>query len=197
MTERCPWCGTDELYCQYHDEEWGVPIRDDQKLFEFLSLESAQAGLSWITILRKRENYRRAYKEFDVNKVARFNQASVERLLKNPGIVRNRAKIEASIHNARLFLDIQAQHGSFAKFIWAYTEGRPLQNQRQSIKQIPATTRLSDQIARDIKRRGFRFLGSTTLYAFMQAMGMVNDHITRCHRHQHCLELGERFSVYT
>lgn len=195
MTERCPWCGDDELYCQYHDDEWGVPIGDDRKLFEFLSLESAQAGLSWITILRKREHYRKAYKQFDVKKVARFNQGDVERLLGNAGIVRNRAKIDASIHNANLFIDLQQQHGSFANFIWGFVDGKPIQNRRQGLKDIPATTELSDTIAREIKKLGFKFLGTTTLYAFMQAMGMVNDHIVSCHRHEACRELGQRFSV--
>jgi DNA-3-methyladenine glycosylase I len=195
MPDRCPWCGDDTLYRQYHDEEWGVPVKDDHILFEFLSLESAQAGLSWITILRKRENYRAAYKQFDISKVARFKQPSIERLLGNAGIVRNRAKIEASIHNAKLFLEIQQQHGSFAHFLWRYVDGKSLQNQRSAMKDIPATTKLSDTIARDFKKLGFKFLGSTTLYAFMQATGMVNDHIVSCHRHETCRELGHRFSV--
>lgn len=195
MTARCPWCKDDELYCQYHDTEWGVPLSDDQQLFEFLSLESAQAGLSWITILRKRENYRAAYKQFDINKVARFNAANVEKLLANPGIVRNRAKIEASIHNAKLFINIQQQYGSFAEFYWRYVDGQPLQNKRRSLKEVPATTELSDTIARDFRKLGFKFLGSTTIYAFMQATGMVNDHIVSCHRYETCRELGQGFTV--
>lgn len=195
MTDRCPWCGDDALYCQYHDEEWGVPISDDRILFEYLSLESAQAGLSWITILRKRENYRKAYRNFDVKKVARFNQNDVERLLGNAGIVRNRAKIEASIHNATLFIELQQQHGSFAKFIWGFVDGKPIQNRRRNMKDIPATTELSDAIAREFKKLGFKFLGTTTLYAFMQATGIVNDHIVGCPRHEACRELGQWFSV--
>ncbi|HCS27270.1 MAG TPA: DNA-3-methyladenine glycosylase I [Spongiibacteraceae bacterium] len=195
MTDRCPWCKDDELYCHYHDTEWGVPLSDDQQLFEFLSLESAQAGLSWITILRKRENYRTAYKQFDINKVARFNAASVEKLLANPGIVRNRAKIEASIHNAKLFIDIQHKHDSFAGFYWRYVDGKPIQNKRRSLREVPATTELSDKIARDFKKLGFKFLGSTTIYAFMQATGMVNDHIVSCHRYETCRELGQGFKV--
>lgn len=195
MTDRCPWCGDDELYCRYHDEEWGVPLADDAALFEFLSLESAQAGLSWITILRKRENYRRAYKQFAIDKVARFNAASVEKLLADPGIVRNRAKIEASINNARLFIDLQQQHGSFARFYWAYVDGTPIQHRRRSLKDVPATTDLSDKIAKDFKKLGFKFLGSTTVYAFMQATGMVNDHIVSCHRYEACRELAQGFRV--
>lgn len=195
MTDRCSWCGDDALYCQYHDEEWGVPVNNDHTLFEFLSLESAQAGLSWITILRKRENYRLAYKQFDIAKVARFKQPSIERLLSDAGIVRNRAKIEASINNAKLFIEIQQQHGSFAQFLWRYVDGKPVQNQRKSMKGIPATTALSDALAKDFKKLGFKFLGSTTLYAFMQATGMVNDHIVSCHRYATCRELGQRFSV--
>lgn len=195
MTKRCPWCGDDELYCRYHDEEWGVPLSDDGALFEFLSLESAQAGLSWITILRKRENYRTAYKQFDIQKVARFNAANVEKLLANPGIVRNRAKIEASIHNAKLFINLQQQYGSFAQFYWGYVNGRPIQNRRRSLKDVPATTELSDKIAKDFKKLGFKFLGSTTIYAFMQATGMVNDHLVSCHRHEVCRELGQGFRV--
>ncbi len=195
MTDRCPWCGDDDLYCQYHDEEWGVPVNDDHLLFEYLSLESAQAGLSWITILRKRENYRKAYKQFDVNKVARFKEPCIERLLGNAGIVRNRAKIEASINNAKLFIEMQQQHDSFARFLWRYVDGKPVQNQRKRMKDIPATTALSDTIAKDLKKLGFKFLGSTTLYAFMQATGMVNDHLVSCPRYAVCRELGHRFLV--
>lgn len=195
IMDRCPWCGDDALYCTYHDTEWGVPTTDERVLFEFLALESAQAGLSWITILRKRENYRRAYKQFDVQKVARFNQASIERLLRDPGIVRNRAKIESSIHNARRFIDIQHSHGSFARYLWDFVDGRPIQNTHRDMGDIPATTPLSDRIAKDFKQRGFRFLGSTTVYAFMQAAGLVNDHLTRCPRHGACRELASRVRV--
>jgi len=185
-TTRCPWCGTDPLYVEYHDREWGVPCRDDDKLFEFLVLESAQAGLSWITILRKRENYRAAYHQFDPEKVARYDENDVLRLLGNPGIVRNRLKIEASINNARQFLAIRESHGTFADYFWQFSDGRPIINNFRLLAEVPANTPLSDQIAKDMKKRGFRFFGSTTCYAHMQAMGMVNDHLMNCHRHREC-----------
>lgn len=193
--ERCPWCGDDTLYCAYHDKEWGVPLADDQRLFEFLALESAQAGLSWITILRKRENYRKAFKQFAVDKVARFNEASVNRLLQDAGIVRNRAKITSAINNARRFQEVQSAHGSFAHYLWNFVDGRPLQPNRRTMKDVPATTDLSDALARDLKKRGFSFLGSTTVYAFMQATGMVNDHLVSCDRHRDCSELAARFTL--
>ncbi|WP_372797242.1 DNA-3-methyladenine glycosylase I [Litorivivens sp.] len=193
--QRCSWCGDDELYCTYHDEEWGVPLSNEQKLFEFLALESAQAGLSWITILRKRENYRKAFKQFEIATVARFTKASVERLMLDPGIVRNRAKIEATINNAQRFLEVQAEYGRFALYLWDFVDGSPQQPARRAMKDIPATSSLSDKIANDLKKRGFKFLGSTTVYAFMQATGMVNDHIVTCHRHHVCVELGKRFTV--
>ena len=180
---RCPWCGTDPVYCRYHDEEWGVPCRDDGKLFEFLLLESAQAGLAWITILRKRENYRRAFANFDPEKVARFNRRSIERLMNDAGIVRNRMKIEAAINNARVFLDIRDQFGSFADYFWAFCDGEPKINHFRTLAEVPATTPLSDTISNDLKRRGIRFFGSTICYAHMQATGMVNDHLVSCHRH--------------
>lgn len=179
---RCAWVKADALYEKYHDEEWGVPVFDDVKLFEFLVLESAQAGLSWITVLRKREAYREAYMNFDVEKVARFTEADVERLLQNPGIIRNRAKILASIENAKAFIRIQDEFGSFANYSWPLVDGKPLLNKRQNLKEIPATTELSDLWAQDLKKRGFKFLGSTVLYAHMQAVGMVNDHTTDCFR---------------
>ncbi len=179
---RCPWCGTDELYVRYHDDEWGAPTHDDRRHFEFLVLESAQAGLSWITILRKRENYRKAYRGFDPRKVARFTARDVERLLGDPGIVRNRAKIEASISNARLFLAMQEERGSFDAYLWSWTEGRPVTNRWKSIAEVPARTELSDAVAKDLKARGFRFLGSTIMYSHMQAVGVVDDHLASCFR---------------
>jgi DNA-3-methyladenine glycosylase I len=182
-TDRCPWSGNDPLYQHYHDTEWGVPCRDDAKLFEFLILESAQAGLSWITVLRKRENYRKAFAAFDAEKVARFNARSVERLMNDAGIVRNRQKIEAAISNARVFLDLQQEFGSFATYFWNFSDGQPIVNHYRSIAEVPATTALSDTISKDMKRRGIRFFGSTICYAHLQAMGVVNDHLVGCFRH--------------
>lgn len=182
--QRCPWCGDDPLYQRYHDEEWGAPCFDDRKLFEFILLESAQAGLAWITILRKRENYRAAFAGFDPQKVARFNRRSIERLMADAGIVRNRLKIEAAIGNARLFLDIAEQWGSFSDYLWHFVDGKPIVNRWQTLAEVPATTPLSDAISKDMKQRGFRFFGSTICYAHMQAVGMVNDHLTSCFRHR-------------
>ncbi len=182
--KRCGWAGTDPLYVSYHDEEWGVPVREDRKLFEFLLLEGAQAGLSWITILRKRENYRRAFAGFDPSKVARFDRRKVERLLKDEGIVRNRLKVESSVKNARAFLEIQREFGSFAAYIWEFVGASPKQNPRRSLEQIPAHTVESDALSRDLKKRGFSFVGSTIMYAHMQAVGMVNDHLTTCFRYR-------------
>ena len=179
---RCSWCGTDELYCAYHDTEWGVPVYDDRTLFEFLLLEGAQAGLSWITILRKRDAYRRAFAEFDPEKVARFNQRKVEALLQDAGIVRNRLKVEAAIKNARAFLAVQEERGSFAQYQWDFVDGTPIVGNYRSTKQIPARTEVSDRFSKDLKRRGFSFVGSTIIYAHMQAVGMVNDHIAECFR---------------
>ena len=184
--QRCPWSEGNTLYEHYHDTEWGVPCRDDRRLFEFLILESAQAGLSWITILRKRENYRRAFADFDVARVARFNQRSVARLMADPGIVRNRQKIAAAIGNARHFLALQEQHGSFAAYLWGFVDDRPIQNRWRTHAEAPATTPLSDRISKDMKRLGFRFFGSTICYAHMQATGMVNDHLVSCFRHREC-----------
>lgn len=187
---RCDWSSGDPLYEQYHDEEWGVPCYDDGKLFEFLVLESAQAGLSWITVLRKRENYRKAFANFDAQKVARFNKRSVERLMGDAGIVRNQLKIEAAISNAKLFLELQDSHGSFANYFWGFIDDKkPIQNRWQSLAEAPATTNLSDTISKDMKKRGFRFFGSTICYAHMQAMGMVNDHVVGCFRHRECAAL--------
>jgi DNA-3-methyladenine glycosylase I len=181
---RCGWCGVDPLYRDYHDTEWGVPVRDDRKLFEFLILEGAQAGLSWITILRKRENYRKAFAEFDPEKVARFTPKRVEKLLLDPGIVRNRLKVEASVINARAFLQTQEEFGSFSKYIWRFTDGKPVVNKFKSLKEIQPRTPLSDAISADLKKRGFKFVGSTIIYAHMQATGMVNDHLVGCFRHK-------------
>jgi DNA-3-methyladenine glycosylase I len=177
---RCPWAGSDPLYLRYHDEEWGTPTHDDLRHFEFLVLESAQAGLAWITILRKRENYRKAYRGFDPRRVARFGARDVERLLGDAGIVRNQAKIEASIENARRFLEIQAEFGSFDRWLYARLGGRPIVNQWKRMKDIPPRTELSDAIAKELKQRGFRFLGPTIIYSHLQAVGAVNDHLVDC-----------------
>lgn len=183
--QRCWWCGDDPLYVKYHDEEWGFPVHDDQKLFEFLLLESFQAGLSWITILRKRENFRKAFADFDPEKVARFNQRSISRLMQNPGIVRNRAKIEAAIGNAKAFLMVQAEFGSFDKYIWQFTDYLTLRNPKNVTQEnIPSTSKESDQMAKDLKSRGFKFVGSTVCYAHMQATGMVDDHVQGCFRYR-------------
>ena len=183
MIYRCPWSGADPLYQAYHDEEWGVPLHDDRRLFEMLILEGAQAGLSWITILRKRENYRKAYDNFEAKKIARYDQRKVNALLDNDGIVRNRLKIEASIRNAKAFLAIREEFGSFDAYIWQFVGGEPNQNNRNSLRQIPPSTQESDTMSRELKRRGFKFVGSTICYAFMQATGMVNDHVVDCFRH--------------
>jgi DNA-3-methyladenine glycosylase I len=179
---RCPWCLGSDLYRRYHDEEWGVPVHDDARLFEFLILEGAQAGLSWSTILAKRENYRRAFARFDPEKVARFGARDAKRLMGDAGIVRNRLKIGAAIGNARAFLEVRREFGSFDAYLWRFVDGRPLQNRRRNMKQVPARTAVSDAISKDLKRRGFRFVGSTIVYAFMQAVGMVNDHLIACFR---------------
>lgn len=179
---RCAWAGNDLLYRGYHDEEWGVPVHDDRLLFEFLILEGAQAGLSWVTILRKRLSYREAFSGFDPELVARFDEAKVSELLANPGIVRNRLKVASAITNARVFLKIQEEYGSFAVYQWRFVDGKPIQNAWRSISEIPASTPVSDAMSRDLKKRGFRFVGSTICYAHMQAVGMVNDHTVDCFR---------------
>jgi len=183
MMERCSWCGTDVQYVKYHDEEWGVPVHDDKKHFEFLVLESAQAGLSWLTILKKRENYRLAYDDFDVVKVSNYDEIKYNELLNNKGIVRNRLKITASINNARHFLEIQEEFGSFDRYIWNFTNNKPVENKWDSITEIPATSELADRISADLKARGFKFLGPTIVYAHLQATGLINDHITSCFRY--------------
>ncbi|MEJ2690014.1 MAG: DNA-3-methyladenine glycosylase I [Deltaproteobacteria bacterium] len=182
--ERCSWVGSDPLLLDYHDCEWGVPVHDDRRLFEFLILEGAQAGLSWLTILRKRENYRTAFAGFDPERVARFGEAEVVALLANPGIVRNRLKVAAAIANARAFLAVREKFGSFADYMWRFVDGRPIRNAWRSGAEIPATTPVSDAMSRDLKKRGFRFVGSTICYAHMQAVGMVNDHTVNCFRWQ-------------
>lgn len=181
-TKRCAWAGTDPLYVDYHDREWGVPVHDDRKLFEFLILEGAQAGLSWITILRKREGYRRLFAGFDPEKVARFDKRKVNALLGDASIVRNRAKIESAIGNARAFLAVCEEHGSFDAYQWRFVDGRPKQNRWRGMGDVPASTKESDAFSKDLKARGFRFVGSTIMYAHMQAVGMVNDHVTTCFR---------------
>lgn len=178
--KRCDWVTTDELYIKYHDEEWGKPVYDDETLFELLVLESFQAGLSWLTILRKRENFRKAFDGFDYKLIANYSPDKVSELLKNDGIIRHRGKIEASINNAQRFMEIQQEFGSFSKYIWSFVNHLPIINNFTSIKQVPATTAISDALAKDLKKRGFKFMGSTTVYAFMQAVGMVNDHIVGC-----------------
>jgi DNA-3-methyladenine glycosylase I len=183
LKTRCPWCGTDPLYTAYHDNEWGVPVHDDRVWFEFLTLEGAQAGLSWITILRKRENYRLAFDGFDVQKVARYTPAKIEKLLLNEGIVRNRLKVESTVSNAKAFIAVQKEFGSFDAYMWQFVNGTPIVNRPQTLKDVPASTPLSDRISKDMKKRGFRFVGSTIVYAHMQATGLVNDHLAGCHCH--------------
>ncbi|MEZ5508947.1 MAG: DNA-3-methyladenine glycosylase I [Gammaproteobacteria bacterium] len=188
---RCQWCGDDPLYMQYHDEEWGVPLWDDQQLFEFLILEGAQAGLSWITILRKRENYRAAFDNFDPHKMARYTPARIEKLLLNPGIVRNRLKVESAVRNARAYLNILEKQDSFADYLWQFVDGTPIQNRWNSLKEVPASTPQSDRMSKVLKKDGFNFVGSTICYAHMQATGMVNDHTSDCFRHQECRKLAK------
>ena len=182
--KRCDWCTGSELYMKYHDKEWGIPVFKDRRHFEFLVLESAQAGLSWITILKKRENYRKAYDGFDPKKVARYGEKKKNELLNNPGIIRNRLKIEASINNAARFLEIQKEFGSFSGYIWSFTKGRQIKGKCKTLSDIPARTELSDRISADLKKRGFKFLGSIIVYSHLQATGIVNDHITSCFRYK-------------
>jgi DNA-3-methyladenine glycosylase I len=184
MSTRCQWAGSDPAMVAYHDQEWGVPEHRDQVLFEFLLLEGAQAGLAWSTILRKRENYRKAYDQFQVEKIAEYSAPEVRALLNDPGIVRNRLKIAASIQNARRFLEVQREFGSFDAFVWRFVGGRPVVNKHRHLSEYPATTPASDALSKELKRRGFKFVGSTICYAFMQAVGMVNDHATDCFRYR-------------
>lgn len=185
----CPWPKTDPLMLKYHDREWGKPVRNDRKIFEFLVLESAQAGLSWLTILRKREGYRKAFAGFEPRLVARFSKKDVAKLLKNPGIIRNRLKIEAAINNAKRFLEVQKEFETFSKYMWSFVGGKPIDGKRKSDKDLPAVTRESEAFARDLKQRGFKFLGPTVVYAHMQAVGMVNDHIRVCFRYKELKKL--------
>lgn len=190
---RCAWSeGVNDLYIDYHDTEWGVPVHDDRKQFEFLILEGAQAGLSWSTVLNKRENFRKAFTGFDPVKVARFNQRKIESLLKDPGIIRNRLKVASAVTNAKRFLEVQKEFGSFTAYIWQFVGGKPIQNRRRTMKDIPATSPESDALSKDLKQRGFTFVGSTIMYAHMQAVGMVNDHVTSCFRYEICAKLGSR-----
>ena len=184
MKSRCIWADSDPLYMKYHDNEWGVPLHDDPKLFEMLILEGAQAGLSWITILRKRENYREAFDGFDAKRVAEYDGRKIRLLLSNAGIVRNKLKIEATVQNAKAFLDIQKEFGSFDEYIWRFVNGAPIQSSWKSLKHVPALTAESSAISKDLRRRGFNFVGPTICYAFMQATGMVNDHVIGCFRHE-------------
>jgi DNA-3-methyladenine glycosylase I len=183
MKNRCKWCGSDPLYIAYHDDEWGIPIHDDRLLFEFLILEGAQAGLSWLTILKKRENYRKAFHSFDYETIANYSQHDIDRLLADPGIVRNRIKIESAIKNAQGVIKIQKEFGSFDAYVWQYVEGIPKQNEWKSMADIPVKTEISEMMSKDLKKRGFNFVGPTICYAFMQAVGMINDHTTDCFRH--------------
>jgi DNA-3-methyladenine glycosylase I len=186
---RCPWVDLSKIeYVEYHDKEWGVPVYDDRLLFEFLTLESAQAGLSWYTILKKRENFRSAFENFEPEKIAGFDQAKIERLLLNSGIIRNRLKIEATVNNALKFLEVQTEYGSFSKYIWGFVGGKPIINNLRKIQDYPATSKESDALSKDLKKRGFKFLGSTTCYAHMQATGMVNDHSIDCFRKSEIIE---------
>ena len=190
MKKRCAWCGTDPLYVAYHDDEWGVPVHDDRLLFEFLILEGAQAGLSWSTILKKRPGYRKAFHDFDAERIARYTQKDIDRLMSNAGIVRNRLKIEATIRNAQGTLTIREQHGSLDAFLWNYVGGAPIQNKWKTMQELPVQTTVSETISRDLKKLGFNFVGPTIIYAFMQAVGMVNDHTTDCFRHREVRQLS-------
>ena len=186
ITQRCGWVTQDPLYIDYHDNEWGVPVFNDQQLFEMLILEGAQAGLSWITILKRRENYRRAFSQFDAKKIARYDAMRLEKLLQDEGIIRNRLKIHSVVINAKAFLAVQKEFGSFSTYLWQFVGGKPLQTARKQLADLPAKSNESDAMSKDLKKRGFKFVGSTICYAFMQAVGMVNDHIISCDRHKAC-----------
>lgn len=186
---RCGWCEGDALYEAYHDLEWGVPLHDDGQLFEFLILETFQAGLSWITILRKRENFREAFDQFNYERIAEYSEGKIEELMQNSGIIRNSAKIKAAVSNAQAFIKVREEHGSFSKYIWAFVDHKPIQNHHKNFKDAPASTELSIAISKDLKNKGFKFVGPTVIYAHMQATGMVNDHIVDCFRHQEVVKL--------
>ena len=192
MKQRCSWCGDDPLYVKYHDQEWGVPVHNDRKLFEFIVLEGAQAGLSWITVLRKRAAYRKALDGFDFNKVAVYKPSKLGALMQDAGIIRNRLKLESAIRNANAFIQIRQEFGTFNHYIWEFVGGKQIQNRRKTLKDIPPRTELSDLISKDLKKRGFNFVGSTIVYAHMQATGMVNDHVVGCYRHKeiHAMAVG-------
>ncbi len=191
--KRCGWCEGDPLYEAYHDHEWGVPVLDDETLFEFLTLETFQAGLSWITVLRKRNNFREAFDNFDYRKIAQYKDAKITELMQNAGIIRNQMKIRATVTNAREFMKVQDEFGSFGKYIWQFVEGEPIQNEIEDYKKAPATTEISDKLSKDLKKRGFKFVGSTVIYAHMQATGMVNDHQVDCFRYEEVKKLGDKF----
>lgn len=183
ITNRCPWCGTDALYVAYHDTEWGVPVYEDKILFEFLILESFQAGLSWITILRKRENFRKAFDDFNYEKIALYPDSKIQELLQNEGIIRNKLKVRAAVNNAQAFMEVQKEFGSFSNYIWKFVGDKPIKNKLKSMSETQATFPLSDQLSKDLKKRGFKFMGSTVVYAYLQATGMVNDHLVSCFRY--------------
>ncbi|MEO0576816.1 MAG: DNA-3-methyladenine glycosylase I [Pseudomonadota bacterium] len=191
ISQTCPWAlGVSDAYLAYHDEEWGVPVTDDRTLFEFLILETAQAGLSWSTILHKRDGYRRAFAQFDADKVAQFDEATMAALRQDASIVRNKAKIASAVGNAQRFLEVQESHGSFARYVWGFVDGSPVQNFWQLQSECPATSAVSDALSKDLKQRGFKFVGSTTMYAFLQATGLVNDHVVHCPRHAVCAAMA-------
>jgi DNA-3-methyladenine glycosylase I len=190
---RCDWTGADDLMIRYHDTEWGFPVSDDRKLFEFIVLEGAQAGLSWATILRRRENYRKAFDGFDPEKVASYGEERIAELLSDPGIIRNRLKVRSAVTNARAFLDVAGEFGSFSRYMWGFVDGRPVMNGFRSMSELPATSDVSDGMSRDLKKRGFRFVGSTICYAHMQSVGMVNDHVTGCFRYREIEEYAASF----
>jgi len=187
---RCTWCGEDPLYISYHDEEWGVPVRDEKTLFEFLILEGAQAGLAWITVLRKREGYRALFDDFSAERIARYTDKKLDKLLLDPRIIRNRLKVYGTRKNARAFLEVQEQHDSFSEYLWDFVGGTPIQNTWGTMRELPATSPISDKLSKDMKKRGFTFVGSTIMYAYMQATGMINDHTVDCFRHRECGRLA-------
>lgn len=189
--DRCPWGQSSEIYVAYHDEEWGVPVHDDQHLFEMLNLEGAQAGLSWITILKKRDNYRKAFDGFDANKIARYDDKKIEKLMLDEGIVRNRLKITGTVRNARAYLAVREEFGSFDRYLWQFVGGEPIQNRWVEMREVPAKTKESDAMSKDLAKRGFKFVGSTICYAFMQAVGMVNDHLETCFRRKEVAKLKQ------
>lgn len=189
MKKRCDWCGTEPIYVDYHDKEWGVPVHDDRTHFEMIILDGAQAGLSWITILKRRDGYREAFDNFDVNKVSRYSDKKIEKLLTNPGIIRNRLKVNSTVKNAKAFLKIQKEFGSFDKYIWQFVNHKTIQNKWEMMSDLPAKTAESDAMSKDLKKRGFSFVGSTICYAYMQAAGMVNDHIANCFRYKEVKKL--------